>query len=1078
MSNLTDQFENLNLHIEKGNAENTFRVSAIDDAGKVQAQHSFQYYSDPLLLSKLEDSVGKNIPETSALIQNFGQGLYNAVFGGEILGYYKALEKGSKDIRLKLFFKQEEPELLRIPWEFMFDGNDFLSAYPRITMSRVLEGIPTAERGPIEGKIKILAVVSSPLDLKDHERLRPEEEQMLILQALDRPHAENKIEVEFLDEASLRNIQSKLDEEEYHILHYTGHGVYSEREDRGYLLLEDDSGKSRHVDNQTVATLLAGYRSLRLVVLSGCQTAKTSGRHALSDLATPLLQKRIPSVVAMQYSVADRSAIELAQKLYSEIANNIPIDLALTRARKELLLSKGTGMVDFATPVLYANDPACLVTVDVRAKPKDAGVMPPKTVTIKRNVELRIERLGNQFIGRRRQLRRIKEDYFLRGIRVVVLHGIGGIGKTVTAAKVAEQLMDNFDGVFAFECREGLTAEEVLMQLNEFFKRNSIDALDQACTASIPMATKMDYLAQVLSQFKLLLIFDNFESLLSVEKDSREITDVELKKALKVLVNQCKNGTRFLFTCRYTFNLTDGRLTNVFDEINLGELSRPEAIMVMNRFPDIAGEDFSTKLEIYDKIGGHPYTINTFGRHANRTSPQDVLLDLAPVQKDMVEFTLLNRSYDRLSESSRHLVNSISAFKKAVPLSGLEWFMGQNDQPVDIAGEIEELTHWGLMIRIEEESEALFQVHTIVKDYIRTQATEDEWKQRLVKAAEYYENLVQTSRSVLDHLDARELYFDAGQYQKAGDMVAAVMEPLHRRGFIELVRKLNQQTIETAAGRTKAAALHHLGIIHHDQGDYAQAIENYNLSLKINEELGDKSGIAITLHQLGIIHQDQGDYAEAIKNYGKSMKIAEELGDKSGMAQTLHQLGNIFYSQGDYAEAIEKYNQSMKIKEELGNKSGIAKTLHQLGMIHQDQGDYARAIEKYTKCMEMFEELGNKSGIASTLHQLGNIFYAQGDYDQAIDKYNQSMKIKNELGDKSGIAATLGQIGIVHQAKGEFKEALKCYLTSAMLFEHLKSPYLQLAVKYIHSIKEQIGEETFEKYNREITVENEGEGHE
>ena len=44
-------------------------------------------------------------------------------------------------------------------------------------------------------------------------------------------------------------------------------------------------------------------------------------------------------------------------------------------------------------------------------------------------------------------------------------------------------------------------------------------------------------------------------------------------------------------------------------------------------------------------------------------------------------------------------------------------------------------------------------------------------------------------------------------------------------------------------------------MIHHDQGNYEEAVKKYNQSLKIAEELGDKSGIAETLHQLGMIHQ-------------------------------------------------------------------------------------------------------------------------------------------------------------------------------------------------------------------------------
>ena len=83
------------------------------------------------------------------------------------------------------------------------------------------------------------------------------------------------------------------------------------------------------------------------------------------------------------------------------------------------------------------------------------------------------------------------------------------------------------------------------------------------------------------------------------------------------------------------------------------------------------------------------------------------------------------------------------------------------------------------------------------------------------------------------------------------------------------------------------------------------------------EELGDKSGIAITLHQLGMIHQDQGNYKEALKKYEQSLKIREELGDKHGIASSLHQLGRINEEQKDYRQAMERYLVALSMFEEL-----------------------------------------------------------------------------------------------------------------------------------------------------------------
>jgi tetratricopeptide (TPR) repeat protein len=57
----------------------------------------------------------------------------------------------------------------------------------------------------------------------------------------------------------------------------------------------------------------------------------------------------------------------------------------------------------------------------------------------------------------------------------------------------------------------------------------------------------------------------------------------------------------------------------------------------------------------------------------------------------------------------------------------------------------------------------------------------------------------------------------------------------------------------------------------------------------------------------------QGRYEEAVKMYQDSLKINEELGNKSGIAGTLHQLGNVHYVQGRYEEAVKMYQDSLKI---------------------------------------------------------------------------------------------------------------------------------------------------------------------
>ena len=85
-------------------------------------------------------------------------------------------------------------------------------------------------------------------------------------------------------------------------------------------MLEDDEGQTHLVGADDLRPLLVGERDLRLVVLSACQSAQTGGLDAFDGVATGLLQADLPAVLAMQFSILDNSAIELARIFYTELA--------------------------------------------------------------------------------------------------------------------------------------------------------------------------------------------------------------------------------------------------------------------------------------------------------------------------------------------------------------------------------------------------------------------------------------------------------------------------------------------------------------------------------------------------------------------------------------------------------------------------------------------------------------------------------------------------------------------------------------------------------------------------------------
>ena len=233
-------------------------------------------------------------------------------------------------------------------------------------------------------------------------------------------------------------------------------------------------------------------------------------------------------------------------------------------------------------------------------------------------------------------------------------------------------------------------------------------------------------------------------------------------------------------------------------------------------------------------------------------------------------------------------------------------------------------------------------------------------------------------------------------------------------------------------------ALNNIGYFHRNQGNIPLGLEYYHKSLKIQEEIGDKIGVAISLNNIGFIYKNQGDIPKALEYFHSSLKIQEEIRDKQGIANSLNNIGQIYYNQGDVPLALGYYQKSLKIKEEIGDKHGIGNSLNNIGQIYYNQGDVPLALEYYQKSLKIKEEIGDKQGIANTLNNIGSVYSNQGDTPFALEYYYKSLKIREEIGDKQGIALSLNNIGFIHNNQGNIPLALEHYHISLKIKEELR----------------------------------------
>lgn len=598
-----------------------------------------------------------------------------------------------------------------------------------------------------------------------------EREQEILLEAINDPSGQGRLRADFEEEAKLEILESSL-ETPYQILHFSGHGIPPAA--GGGLLLEDARGNSRPTSvAEVIHSLERGERSLRLVVLSGCQTARTLDIAGLRDMARGLLHRGIPSIVAMQFSISDIGGLKFAEVFYSRIAAGRSVEMAVHAARRALMLSDDSYLkADALASVLLAANGDCLKVTQSAQSPT---VNLPKLDT---GFYLPLAQLSYGFYGRRSEYRQVRDAILRRNQRAVIVHGIGGIGKTALVSHVATRLRKHFQGVFAFDCTSGtLAPETAMLDLHRYFASQGIDALEQLVFSKLEPTVLANYLGQVLSQWPLLLIFDNFESLLDRADGGFHIRDHDLRSFIGTLLKTTATGSHFLFTSRYLFDL-DNRRVGIIESLHLQDLSRPEALSLMQKLPRLGEASHEEKLEALKTFGGHPYALVTLDRHCQHRALDQALADAKEIHGELREFLAIELNYARLSERARQLLSGLAAFRKSVPHDAVEWVLGEKvplhpeflkelkkknsdvaelddttfaalvqealperRQADNLEPPIRELVEWGLLtLSQDNDEETQLSVHALVREFCRHKQTRESWCELVRDAAAYYTN--------------------------------------------------------------------------------------------------------------------------------------------------------------------------------------------------------------------------------------------------------------------------------------------------------------------------------------------------
>jgi len=452
-------------------------------------------------------------------------------------------------------------KLAHLPWELLHDGNNFLVArMPAVVPVRWVSSDTkqlSIEGEPANRALNVLFMATSPLGVEPV--LDFEAEEGRILEAT----ARHKIGLTVEESGCLTELGylvADYDRGYFDIFHLTGHATLSDGQPR--FITETETGESYLASAKDIAKALKS-RIPKLIFLSGCRTGQLGNSGAVPSMAQELLNLGAKAVLGWGQKVLDHEAAIAAAALYEALSRGDELTEAIAHTYQLLIENQAR---DWHLLRLYTAGtlPGQLVTT-LRTRGRKPAPKPSVAEQFldpagKVKVPTR-----SSFVGRRRQLqnclRALKnppsppyQGGNIGGVGVLI-HGMGGLGKSSLAARLCDRLPEFERLVWVGRVDEPSLVNKLAAALDSRELREALQ--DDKEELKFRLRRVFRQLEDEAAK-PFLLVLDDFEANLEPRNDGYVLQPeaVTVLEALVWAIEDTYAPHRLILTCRYDFEST------------------------------------------------------------------------------------------------------------------------------------------------------------------------------------------------------------------------------------------------------------------------------------------------------------------------------------------------------------------------------------------------------------------------------------------------------------------------------------------------------------------------------------------
>ena len=184
-------------------------------------------------------------------------------------------------------------------------------------------------------------------------------------------------------------------------------------------------------------------------------------------------------------------------------------------------------------------------------------------------------------------------------------------------------------------------------------------------------------------------------------------------------------------------------------------------------------------------------------------------------------------------------------------------------------------------------------------------------------------------------------------------------------------------------------------------------------------KVGNPRDLATTLQGLGVIHHHQGQYAEAQNRFEESLDKARNINNRRLEAYALLNNGDLQRDQGHLSEALQLYAEAFDAASSVGQSSLMIYILAARGDAYRLLKDGVRAHQILTEALDQSQTQGLEELIALCHLAFGALALQEDDADSADDHLHQALDLLQKVGSQRDIGRTHVQLALLAHKRGD-----------------------------------------------------------